>query len=237
MALVAVIKLSVTGEALSRSSPIQWAEVVPYETHAGVNQDWQWRSQGCMAVRLLSSADCTGLPDESEAHIDVSTPIAVVDLRVFVPEVISVLSTLAKPNFCDQLVQIPFFNRLIGHESTQEPLKAPGETETVAACLQRALENSEIDFVQRLSPLAKQTLVRDICALRPVQTLSGTQLEAFAAALFSAVHCTQGPPGTGKVCCFISLTAFLKLFVNYCCSIKPYLLTIELRRRVLGPGS
>jgi hypothetical protein len=28
---------------------------------------------------------------------------------------------------------------------------------------------------------------------------SGTQLEAFAAALYSSIHCTQGPPGTGKV--------------------------------------
>jgi hypothetical protein len=199
MALVAVIKLNVSGEPLSRASPIQWAEVVPYETRAGANQDWQWRSQGRMAVRLLSSADCTGLPHESEAHIDLSTPVAVVDLRVFVPEVISVLSTLAKPDFSDQLAQIPFFGRLIGHESTQVALEGPGKGETVEACLRRALESSEIDFVQRLSPGAKEELVREICGLKPVQTLSGTQLEAFAAALFSAVHCTQGPPGTGKV--------------------------------------
>jgi len=202
-ALVAVIKLSVTGEPLCPSNSIRWAEVVQYETRVGANQDWQWRTQGRIAVRLLSSADCTGLPEQSEANIDGGTPLAIVDLRVFVPEVISVLSTLARPDFSDQLTQIPFFNRLIGHESTQVPLNLIEETDTVDICLRRALENSEIEFVQRLSPSAKQELVRDISNLKPVRTLSGTQLEAFAAALFSAVHCTQGPPGTGKVCFLI----------------------------------
>jgi hypothetical protein len=31
-----------------------------------------------------------------------------------------------------------------------------------------------------------------------VQTLYGTQLEAFSSALACSLHCTQGPPGTGK---------------------------------------
>ena len=154
-----------------------------------------------MAIRLLTRADCTGMPDISEAHIDVSTSVAIIDLRVFVPEVISVLNTLARPDFGDQLAQIPFFDRLIGHESTKVPMKKleNEQSEPIEACIRIALEGSEIDFVQRLNPYARSELIREICALRPIQTLSGTQLDAFAAALFSAVHCTQGPPGTGKV--------------------------------------
>ena len=116
--LVAVIKISVTGEALSRKSRIQWGEIVTYENKKeGVNQDWEHRQQGRMAVRLLNKADCEGMCEESESHIDVSSHVAIIDLRVFVPEVISVLSTFAKHDFKDQLDQIPFFCRLIGHQS------------------------------------------------------------------------------------------------------------------------
>ena len=116
--LVAVIKISVTGEALSRKSRIQWGEIVTFENKKeGVNQDWEHRQQGRMAVRLLNKADCAGMCEESESHIDVSSHVAIIDLRVFVPEVISVLSTFAKQDFKDQLDQIPFFCQLIGHQS------------------------------------------------------------------------------------------------------------------------
>ena len=83
----------------------------------GINQDWTHRQQGRMAVRLLNKADCVGMCEESESHIDVSSHVAIIDLRVFVPEVISVLSTFAKHDFKDQLDQIPFFCQLIGHQS------------------------------------------------------------------------------------------------------------------------
>lgn len=72
-----------------------------------------------------------------------------------------------------------------------------------------ALERSEIDYVQRLSQGGKEVLARQISALPPIQSLYGTQLEAFAAALYSSMHCTQGPPGTGKsylgVCLVLAL--------------------------------
>lgn len=189
-----------SGEALSRSSPIQWAEIVPYNTKDGVNFDWKYRSEGKMAIRLLSKADCTGMPDEVDAHIDINTRVAVIDLRVFVPEVISVLGIFSRDDFKSQIDHIPFFNRLIGQESPQNPLKVfQPDQKTIRNCLNEALMSSEIDFIQRLSPMAKAQLIEEIYSLKPIQTLSGTQLDAFTAALFSAVHCTQGPPGTGKV--------------------------------------
>lgn len=199
--LVAVIKLSVTGEPLTRTSAIQWGEIVAYNTMDGINQDWTYRSQGRMAVRLLSKADCVGMCEESESHVDVGSHIAIIDLRVFVPEVISVLSTFAKHDFKDQLDQIPFFMRLIGHQSPQDCLPTVQTDPDLAVHMRikYALEASEIDFIQRLDLTAKSQLIQEICALKPIQMLSGTQLDAFAGALFSSVHCTQGPPGTGKV--------------------------------------
>lgn len=151
-----------------------------------------------MAIRLLTRADCVGMPNETESHIEVGTRVAIIDLRVFVPEVISVLSTFSKEDFRAQLNQIPFFGRLIGHDAPGKPLDYSSDY-SISKCISNALESSEIDYIQRLNPASKSELIRDICNLKPIQSLSGTQLEAFSAALFSAVHCTQGPPGTGKV--------------------------------------
>ena len=195
---MAVIKLSVSREPIQRSCSIQWGEIVPYDIKSGANQDWNHRSRGCMAIRLLNKANCVGMPDETDAYFDVGVRVAIIDLRVFVPEVISVLNTFSKKDFKDQLDQIPFFERLIGHGSTQKPLEL-NPNESIQNNISYAIENSEIDYIQRLDPFTKAELIREICALKPIQSLSGTQLEAFAAGLYSAVHCTQGPPGTGKV--------------------------------------
>lgn len=215
--LVAVVKLSVSHEPLNRSSSIQWGEIVVYNLKDGANQDWLYRSQGCMALRLLNKGDCVGMPDESELFIDVGVPVAIIDLRVFVPEVISVLNTFSKKDFTDQLNQIPFCDRLIGQNGgmdLQKDFSAPNQSDSLQVCIGSALENSEIEYVQRLQPIAKSQLIAEICSLKPIRSLSGTQLEAFAAALFSSVHCTQGPPGTGKsyigVCLVLALDLIRK---------------------------
>ena len=103
-----------------------------------------------------------------------------------------------KNDFKDHLQQIPFFNRLIGHDFPQRPLIF-NNNDSIEEYISNVLESSEIELIQRLSQDGKYLLVSEICSLKPIQTLYGTQLEAFSAALFSAVHCTQGPPGTGKV--------------------------------------
>ena len=103
-----------------------------------------------------------------------------------------------KEDFKDQFEQIPFFDRLIGHDSPQKHLLF-NKNDSIEKNVTKALESSEIDYIERLSEHGKSRLIKKICELKPIQTLSGTQLEAFSSALFSAVHCTQGPPGTGKV--------------------------------------
>jgi hypothetical protein len=197
--LVAVIRLTTSREAISKNYTIQWAEIVPYEWKNGANQDWTYRQKGKMAIRLLTSADCCGMPEESNANLlSVGTRVAIIDLRVFVPEVISVLSTFSKPDFKDQMRKIPFFNRLIGLESPPKHLEFSQDAK-ISDILINALSNSEIDYIQRLSANGKSQMIKEVCSLKPVQTLYGTQLEAFAAALSTSIHCTQGPPGTGKV--------------------------------------
>jgi hypothetical protein len=171
------------------------------------NDDWKSRLKGRMAVRLLTRADCNGMPDETdENHLTAGTRVAVLDLRVFVPEVISVLNTFARDDFKDQLNQIPFIGQLIGLESTSDlppRLALPhNPTDPISQVIGEALENSEIEYLKRLGSDVKAQLAQQICSLKSIQSLYGTQLEAFAAALSSSVHCTQGPPGTGKVIYF-----------------------------------
>jgi hypothetical protein len=213
--LVAVIRLTTSREAISKKYTIQWAEIVPYDSKFGANQDWTFRASGKMAIRLLTSADCCGMPEEITSTLSLGTRVAIIDLRVFVPEVISVLSTFSKPDFKDQMSKIPFFDRLIGQESPARTL-AFEKTAQISVILANALDKSEIDYVQRLSSGGKAQMIREICSLKPIQTLYGTQLEAFAWALSSSVHCTQGPPGTGKVIMSV-------MFIGNCNNFQKYL--------------
>jgi hypothetical protein len=206
-----VIGLTTSREPISRSSVIHWAEIVAMDPKYA-NDDWKSRSEGRMAVRLLTRADCSGMPEETdENHLTAGTRVAVLDLRVFVPEVISVLNTFARDDFIDQLNQIPFIGQLIGLESASNlppRLALPhNPTDPINQVIGDALENSEIVYLKRLGSDVKAQLAQQICSLKSIQSLYGTQLEAFAAALSSSVHCTQGPPGTGKV---IQLKFYLK---------------------------
>jgi hypothetical protein len=57
-ALVAVVKLGVSQQKLSRDKSIQWAEIVNYNQRApgqgGFKGDWESRQQGHVALRLLT---------------------------------------------------------------------------------------------------------------------------------------------------------------------------------------
>jgi hypothetical protein len=195
--LVAVVKLGVSGEPLQRAQALQWAEIVSYHIGPDQHED-QARTQGRIAVRLLSRGDCSALKDEAECPLEPGTRVALIDLRVFVPEVISVLATFANPQFAAQLTHIPFMGRLIGTSKSLQPVTM-GPDATIASYVDFAIQNSEIEPVRMLSHAAKLELCAAICKLQPVRSLYGTQLEAFANSLYASIHCTQGPPGTGKV--------------------------------------
>ena len=202
-ALVAVVKLSVYNEPLRREHSVHWAEVV--QSTAPTRQagsgppvhESRFRQEGKLALRLLGRGDIatfTGEPD-----LPLSTQVAIIDLKVFVPEVISVLATFANPRFGEHLEQIPFARRLIGVAPSPRLLRLPPASASISEYTLKAIYNSEIRCLQMLPVEYKAWIVRDILSLPPVRNLYGTQLEAFANGIYSALHCTQGPPGTGKV--------------------------------------
>lgn len=207
-ALVAVVKLSVSNEPLRRDHTLHWAEVVqsvpPSKPGSGGGRggppvhESRIRQEGKMAVRLLGRGDIATFSN-SDADLPLSTQVAVIDLRVFVPEVISVLSTFANPQFAEHLKMIPFARRLIGAEESLPLLRMPVGRATIEEYTQDAIFGSEIRCLQMLPDERKQSVFSEIVRLPPVRNLYGTQLEAFANGLRSALHCTQGPPGTGKV--------------------------------------
>ena len=223
-ALVGVVRLATPNQRISPRSIIQWAEIVPVIAQNGLIGDWKCRQEGRMAIRLLSRGDCAALSNEADTPLERRCHLAVIDLRVFVPEVISVLSTISSDAFANHLSQISFAARLIGQNDalSQYNYEALG---TVSDNVSKAIECSEIDFIHRLDHSVRKNIADQICAIPQVQTLYGTQLEAFCGALASSMHCTQGPPGTGKVSPVYTETYLLTVSQknNYLCFVASIL--------------
>ena len=203
-ALVAVVRLGAANQRLAQNSPLQWAEVVCLDTKI----EWQTRQEGRISLRLLTKGDCPTLSSDSEMPLEPGTRIALIDLRVFVPEVISVLATLARSNFVNHFDQIPFKDRILGIPGPHSGHIHDPRQDIVENIIS-AINHSEIEFVHRLDETCRHALATKISDLPPVKSLYGTQLEAFTGALASAAHLSQGPPGTGKsyigVCLVLAL--------------------------------
>lgn len=187
-ALIGVVLLNVNGEELNCDSVIYWAEVVPTDEFS--SNESEKRKSGKISFRFLTRTDCAGLPEESDIRISRGTPIAIIDFRVFVPEVISILGTFAKSSFNGELEAISFADSLIG--KYQERLFPIDTTRRASDIILDAINGSNISFINRLDDQTKSNIARKICNLPVVRTLSGTQLDAFASALFHNLHCTQG---------------------------------------------
>ena len=204
-ALVAVVKLGSRGQCLDRNDSIQWGEIVSVESGPdAARYESKRREEGVMAVRLLNCGDCSVLSAECDLPLEVGVRVAVVDLRVFVPEVISVLSTFTHNSFLPNLKDIPFMDALIGRSRNND---APDEfnhdhNKSPVENIQNAIGCSQIEVVRRLTVAERGEIATKICHLNVVKTLIGAQLSAFTNALAHAAHCTQGPPGTGKVVVF-----------------------------------
>ena len=202
--LVGVCVLGSSREALTPGLKIIWAEIVPMTPaklgvlSSGPGQDYRERANGKMALRLLRPNANGSIQQFSDPSIAAGTRVAVIDLRVFVPEVLSVLSICSDPHLSDHLDMIPFASRLFGQGAPAPTLVLTmdaGPERTVA----EAMATSEIDLVRRLTPATRDRLAANIGALARRANMYGTQLEAFCQALLCSIHCTQGPPGTGKV--------------------------------------
>lgn len=191
-ALVAVVRLSVSGEPLAENSKIEWAEIVPVNPQSGDRLDHKERARGRLALRLLTRADLSSLKGDSEA-LQAGLRVAIIDLQVFLPEVIPVLSALTDPELMDHLRNIKFSSQLLGHPPADEGINHNND---VDVAIRHAIESTQLDVVMRLE--RKSSLISRISTLAKKYNLSGSQLTAFASALSSSLHCTQGPPGTGK---------------------------------------
>lgn len=200
-ALVAVVRLDVPGEALNDGHPIQWAEIVPFSQNEGANQDFEHRSKKRLALRPLMSEDVSVL--ESEQFLQAGRRIAVIDLRVFVPEVVSVLGTMFQPSLSAHFSLIPFSGNLIGCGTPLPSIQLTPASD-VEAVITEAIQGSEMKVLQRLSVEIRDKLCHDLAKLGRDANLYGTQLAAFTEALRCSLHCTQGPPGTGKVLLLLS---------------------------------
>ena len=203
---MAVVRLDTSREAMGASHPIQWCEVVPVSLTDGADRDFDHRAKGRLALRPLTKVDIGILDAESRVAawadapplVQVGGRVAVIDLRVFVPEVVSVLGTIYHPDLDANLSQIPFVRHLIGSEAPPRVLAlAPGASCKTA--ITEAIHTSEMDVLKRLTPPARSSLCADLAVLGEKANLYGTQLSAFVEALRCSLHCTQGPPGTGKV--------------------------------------
>ncbi|CAN8071016.1 unnamed protein product [Agarophyton chilense] len=193
-ALVGIVRLGASYEPLSPHSRIEWAEIVPSNSHGPPTLDFHERARGRIALRLLTRADLSTLNGSWEA-LKPGSRIAIIDLQVFVPEVISVLSSLTDPGLVEHLRHIQFWPQLIGTNRAGENRNSGSN---VSEVVKYALEDTQLDSVSRLEPWLKTKLCEKITRLALQTNLDGTQLEAFAAALSNSLHCTQGPPGTGK---------------------------------------
>lgn len=104
-----------------------------------------------LTLRLLGKADCPALPSESDLPLEIGSRVAIIDLRVFVPEVVSVLSTIARDSFGAQLKLIPFVGSLIGRGAAViPPLASDQGTTSVRSMIEDAVVNSNIVVLRDL---------------------------------------------------------------------------------------
>lgn len=201
-ALVAIAKLGYSGEPLDSDRRLAWAEIVPVDAKRGIKGDYRFRMEARVAIRLLTTSDIPSLARSFDDDIfDLGTQVALLDCRVFVPEVIGVLSTISDPEFLKHLGSIPFSQQLIAGQEKKPPPTPPedgDEGKSVTHVIEKALKSSDMRLLHRLPAETMNQLVRRISKLASDSKLYGAQLEAFAAALSKPLHMIQGPPGTGK---------------------------------------
>lgn len=207
-ALVGVVRLGASHEPLNARSRIEWAEVVPVHPQSGFKDDYKERAEGRIALRLLTRSDLSTLPAEMDA-LPTGMRIAIIDLQVFVPEVVSVLSVLTDPSLADHLRRIPFWPELIGQGDVKEAVYDSDAEIDVSLEGSKGITISEL--MERLPPSRKLTLRRELDDLARASKLTGTQLTAYSEALANGLHCTQGPPGTGKSYLGVTLVRALDL--------------------------
>jgi hypothetical protein len=204
--LVGIIHLHGRNLELKRSMKIYWGEIVVKDKINGSHEEYRRRQAQQMSIRLLSRSDCPDLRTSHDLKLTKDSHVAIVDMRVFVPEVMTVLSTLGQKSFLDGLSRVSFSKYLLTPEYKEEKEEQHSQEMPIAIYssplrehLHLAFQMTSIDCISTFSVERKNLVIEQICQLKVVQTLDRTQREAFVNALLRPLHCTQGPPGTGKV--------------------------------------
>jgi len=208
---------------------LYWGEIIPYQNNMKNNDDeYRRRERKQLTIRILTKSDGLPLRPMIDLPFQTGSTIAIIDMRVFVPEVISVLGTLFDPSFYEGMKRIPLTTALLGdgamvggggggnkgpvsvlsklfeimkNSSNDTSSSSPSvvlELAIVRSAVEVTILNSNLKCFQYLAPKNKQHIIETIIALPSIQTLDPNQLQAFCYGLSNHFHCTQGPPGTGK---------------------------------------
>lgn len=160
--LVAVVRLGAMGEPLTEQRALEWAEVVPVNAQGGFDVDYIERGQGRIALRLLTKADLSTLAKNPDV-MEQGSRLAIIVLQVFVPEALSVLSTVSDRSLVDHLKDISFSGALIGAAPPANNLPEVGDD--VEGTLRNALDSSELDVVSRLPSALRNQLLSELVRL------------------------------------------------------------------------
>jgi hypothetical protein len=233
--LVGVVKLHTSKGNLPLDNRIYWGEVIVRNTQEDERAEYGRREKGQLTVRLLSKSDSVLLSNEAEYPFSSQSRVAVIDCRVFVPEVFSVLSTLSHESFKVGLQKVPFSGALLGSGDNVDEVHTILFVDHKKA-INDAIVFSSIPSVKSLTISNISTVIKEICGISLVTTLDKTQLEAFCKGLMTSFHATQGPPGTGKsyvgVCLVLALNIIRKALIRQGKSIGP-ILTLSYKNHAL----
>lgn len=225
--LVGIVRIAGNKAAIGLESPIYFGEII-FEKEDHI--EYSRKSKGQLTIRLLSKSDSELFQTYLYTPFQKGSKLAVIDFRVFVPEVISVLSILFHPNFKQSLETIPFSSLLLGGRIAEKALQFPPDD--LEKAVRSAIESSTIPALHGKKKEQLDTIVRDILNLSVVKTLDKTQLQAFCHGLSSPFHCTQGPPGTGKsyvgVCLVLAFVIIKRVF-----GIRGPILTLSYKNHAL----
>lgn len=208
--LVAIIPLISRNDGLERDHRIFWGEVVTLPNSKVMESNL--RKDGKINIRLLGKQDCDLFEDfglvVGDAQFRSGASIAIVDLRVFVPEVMSVLATMNTKNFEIGLAQASFKPLLLNSVTARMDNIPPNLP--LRNMIQYGLQNSTISTVRQLSQEKLEELANELWKIEQIRSLDATQGKSFAMALMHSLHTCQGPPGSGKsyvgVCIVLALS-------------------------------
>lgn len=219
--LVAVIPKVVRCMALDSTDKIYWGEIICPQSKSGNSDDESTRrKKGQISIRLLGKQDCDLLEDfgliAGDSQFRSKATIAIIDLRVFVPEVISVLATMSSNEFVKGLQHANFKPLLLN--SVSAPMENIPTGVPLRNMIFYGLQHSTIATVRLLSNELINNLTDELWKINQIRSLDDTQGKSFAMALMHSLHTCQGPPGSGKsfvgVCLVLALSK-IRQFVKH----------------------